>query len=310
MRYIFIVNPKAGKKDSTKIYVSDIEKHMKNRDIPFEIIETTHARNATEIVKAKISQYKGDKLRFYGFGGDGTLRELCEGVANEPNAELGIFPVGSGNDYIKIFGEKDKFLDFKAQLNGKSVKLDAIKSEFGISLNICSVGLDAKVAHNMVKFKNLPFVSGSVAYDLALVKSLLSGLGENLNVRLHTAKGIEEFKGEFLFALAANGQYYGGGFRGAPKSIANDGIMDLILIKKPPLYLIPSLIGVYKRGEHIDSPVFRKYMIYRRGTKMEISTWRDIPSNHDGECSVITEESFEVMPSAVNFILPEGVSYP
>lgn len=112
-------------------------------------------------------------MRIFAVGGDGTLSEVAAGAIGMENVEVGVIPCGSGNDYIKTFGEIEKFLSPEKQLKATSRMVDMIESEGHLSINLCSIGLDAKVAYEMVKFKAVPFLSGSTAYNLALVKVLL-----------------------------------------------------------------------------------------------------------------------------------------
>lgn len=176
-----------------------------------------------------------------------------------------------------------------------------IRSRYGISINLCSVGMDAKVAYEMEKFKNLPFVSGPAAYNLALMKTLLGRIGEDLQV---TIDGEKKYGGRFLFALAGSGRYYGGGYCGAPKAEPGDGLLDFVLIRKPSFLKIPKLVGIYKAGKHPESEAFAGLLTYCRGRRMEISASRTIPANFDGECRMLKSADFEVVPHAARFIVP------
>ena len=309
MRYVFIVNPNAGGGKGYDIIYTKAEKYFASRpDDSYQVYQTEYPRHATEIVKEELKS--GQKIRFYGVGGDGTLLEVARGCVNEPNAEVGVFPVGSGNDYVKTFGTKDRFLSFHRQVEGESIKVDAIETMNGTALNICSVGLDATVAFEMDKFKVIPGVGGSLAYDLALAKVLASGkLGTQMEITVTTPDGEKKFEGNYLFALAANGQWYGGGYHGAPRSVVNDGLMDFVLIKKPAITRIPGLIGVYKSGNHIDNEKMADILTYCRGYEMRIKPVTEATCNRDGECDKVTEECFKILPGAVNFILPRGMSY-
>ncbi len=309
MRYVFIVNPNAGGGKGYDTIYSKAEEYFADRpEDSYKVYQTEYPRHATEIVKEELKS--GEHIRFYGVGGDGTLLEVARGCINEPNAEVGVFPVGSGNDYVKTFGTKDQFLSFHRQMEGVSIKVDAIETMNGTALNICSVGLDAKVAINMDKFKVLPGVGGSLAYDLALGKVLASGkLGTQMEITVTTPEGERHYEGNYIFALAANGQWYGGGYHGAPDSIVNDGLMDFILVKMPAITRIPALIGVYKNGKHLHNEKYEDIITFCRGYEMHIKPIKTAICNRDGECDEVSEENFKLLPGAVNFILPKGITY-
>lgn len=299
MRYVFIVNPTAGKKNPYDTIFPKIQQYFGNSGLEYHYHTTKAPLHATELVQSEAA--KGDAVRIFAVGGDGTLSETAAGAIGEKNVEIGIIPCGSGNDYIKTFGEQEAFLSFDKQLGAASHPVDMIRSGEQLSINVCSIGLDAKVAYNMVPFKKIPFVSGSMAYNMALVKTLLGKIGTQLEV---TIDGDKKFEGNYLFALAGSGKFYGGGYCGAPQAIPDDGLLDFILIKKPPLIQIPSLVPIYKAGDHLTSEKFKDILTFCRGKSMEITALRPAVANFDGECHFIDKVGFQVIPKAVNFIVP------
>lgn len=307
MRYVFIVNPKAGSRNRTDEVRKAAEEYFGADNRCYTVYETTGKGEATEIAKAESG--KGDRVRIYGYGGDGTLLEIVRGAQGRNNAEVGIFPTGSGNDYVRTYGEAKDFLDFNSQIEGRSIAVDMIDTLGGTAINICSVGLDAKVAYEMTGFKKIPGVKGSLAYDLSLAKCLFGKVGQRLHVRMNTPEGEVRELGEYIFVLAAAGKCYGGGYMGAPKAVTNDGLLDFILIKKPPLHKIPSLVGIYKKGEHLSSPKFKDYLSCYRGSEMELVGTEEMYCNRDGECDKVSKELFSLSKGSLNFILPKGLEY-
>lgn len=299
MRYVFIFNPIAGKKNPFETFSPKIKQFMETHNIPYTFHVTERPAHATELAGKECEA--GDDVRIYGCGGDGTLCEIVNGVIGKSNAEIGIFPCGSGNDFLKVFGTEEDFLSVEKQIYAPSKYVDAIHSEQQISISLCSMGLDANVAYNMTKFKKWPLISGSMAYDLALLKVLLSKLGNELKIIIDDEKVYE---GNYFFALAANGQYYGGGYRGAPEAIPDDGLLDFVIIKKTKFSKIPPLLKIYKAGEHLKSEKMKDLIIYCRGKKMQILSKIPVITNFDGECKYINDITFEVMPNAVRFIVP------
>lgn len=299
MRYVFIVNPVAGKKNAYFTLFPAIRQYFERKDLQFSCHITEKPGHAMEL--ADEESRRGDEVRIYAIGGDGTLSETAAGIIGRKNAEIGIFPCGSGNDYIKTFGESGNFLSLEKQLIAPSRPVDMIHSAGKYSINLCSVGLDARVAFEMLKFKKIPFISGPMAYNLAAAKVLTGKLGEQLEIVID---GVNKFSGTYLFALAGSGKYYGGGFCGAPWAVPDDGLLDFVLIRKPPVYKIPLLIKTYKNGGHLESERFKSILTFCRGKKMEIQAPGLAVANFDGECATIARIQFEIVPKAVNFIVP------
>ncbi len=299
MRYVFIVNPAAGKKNPYNSVFPLIQEYFRQNGLECVTHITNQPKQATELTRQQAA--KGDAVRVFAVGGDGTLSEVAAGAVGMENVEVGVIPCGSGNDYVKTFGEISDFLSPEKQLRAKSRWVDMIESEGHFSINLCSIGLDAKVGYEMVKFKNIPFLSGPAAYNLAVAKVLAGKLGEHLKI---TIDGGEVYEGDYLFALAGSGRYYGGGYCGAPQSLPDDGLLDFILIKKPGITRIPPLIKIYKAGGHLESPLFRDILTFRRGKRMDVEAKKPTITNFDGECHVIDRVYFQVVPKAVRFIVP------
>lgn len=302
MRYVFIVNPVSGGYKEAQSYIAHLDKFCNDNNLNYSIYKTQYRGHATKI--ANLAASKDENVRIYGFGGDGTLHEILEGALGFENAEIGIFSFGSGNDYIKNFTSNEElFKNIEAQINGESKPVDVIKSADGqYALNQCAIGIDAKVAMHMEEFKNKPFVSGPMAYNLSLAKCVFSHFGVPMNITLDNQKTIN---GEFMLALIANGKYYGGGYKGAPNAKPDDGLLDIILIKKIGRLKFAKIVGSYKKGDHLTDEKFKDILIYEKCKKFTIETKSRTVITFDGECSKVKSASLEIIPNAIKFIVPQ-----
>jgi len=102
MKYIFIVNEKAGRGKSKKI-VPNIEKSCKKRNIEFEIRYITEEKSGYDIAL----EYKDEENVIYVVGGDGTLTITLSALVGTKN-KLGIIPAGSGNDTYRATKNLEK----------------------------------------------------------------------------------------------------------------------------------------------------------------------------------------------------------
>lgn len=295
MRDVFIINPAAGKKDSTNELTAQI-REVYGDDC--KILITNGEGDA--LVKAKAEAETGDDVRIFACGGDGTSFEVLNGIVGYKNAAIGVIPIGSANDFIKYFGydSKPRFLDLKRQKNGTLIPIDLIKAGDKYCMNQCCAGLDAQVADYMKDFKRWPLVSGPMAYNLAVVKAVLGKLGVKMKV---TTDG-EIFKdGSVLFAVCANARVYGGGYVSAPKAEIDDGLIDCVTIDTVKLTRIPSLLPVYKRGDHESLDV----CTMNKCKSFEFECDEEIPVSLDGEIIHTNNFKCEIIEKGINFVLPE-----
>ena len=297
MRDVYIINPAAGIEDSTKMLSEKIRAVYGDET---KIIITEG--NGDALLKAKVEAETGDEVRIFACGGDGTCFEVLNGIVGYPNASIGVIPIGSANDFIKYFGYDSKatFLDIEKQKNGRQMPIDLIKAGDKYCMNQVCAGFDARVADQMTKFKRLPLVSGSMAYNLSLIKNVLGKLGINIRV---VTDGKEFFSGSALFAICANSKVYGGGYKSAPNATIDDGELDSVTIKTIGLFKFLRLVGVYKRGEHEKLDI----CTMGRCREFEFFAEHEVPISLDGEIIYADRLRCEIIDKAINFVIPEGI---
>ena len=292
MKTYFIVNPTSGNKTALKT----IKSLISEKDFDYEIIETEYSHHAIKIVKA-IGE-KGEKCRVFACGGDGSLFDVVNGAVGFDNVEVGIIPCGSGNDYIKYYGNKSYFLSKEYILNGKSMPIDLIKFNDKYCVNIASIGMDAYVCQQKEKMKFLSKISGKLAYIVALFITFIFHMSEKFKVKI----GDDEFfEKELMFIVAANGRYYGGSFNPTPNAVVNDGYIDAMTINKVSRLQVLGLIGKYQKGKHIS---LTDLVTLKKVKRVEVISEKVIPVNLDGELFDSDRAVFEMVEYAVKFIVP------
>ena len=171
MKHVFIINPAAGSFDQTKKYTEAIEQTCQGLD--YEICVSS-APGECKKLAAKAAQ-SGQEVRLYACGGDGTLNEVVAGAVGFPNAAVTAYCGGSGNDFVKIFNEPDAFKNLYRLMDCREETFDLIDCNGEISLNICSVGLDARIGTDVANYKRLPLLSGFRAYAVSTAINLFKG---------------------------------------------------------------------------------------------------------------------------------------
>ena len=299
MRYVFYVNPIAGKGNTQNGIIDSIKGYFSERAENFKIHITRSAGDARD--SAKREAETGDKIRMFACGGEGTVFEVLNGIVGHENVDLGVIPCGSANDFLKFFGSKKSFLDISDQVDGESVGMDLIKADDRYCLNGCSVGMDAVVARDMSIFKNWPLVSGSLAYTLAIVKTFLGKLGITADI---SVDGEKPQRKNCLFAVIANAPYYGGGYKGAPDAVPYDNKLNYTLVNNISKPKILKFLNLYKKGEHKTLD----FCTLKSCTSMEFSSEKPIPVNLDGEIIETNHMRFELVKNAVKFIVPKSIA--
>ncbi len=302
MKHIFVLNPAAGKNGAAEALVPEIEAIFRERGEEPELYRTVSVGDATHFVRERCAASPEEELRFYSCGGDGTMNEILQGLYGFPNAALGVVPCGSGNDFIRSFPELD-FKDLRAQVEAEDHRIDLLRFNGTYSANLCSAGMDSDVCRLMTRFKRLPLVTGSGAYILALICVFFGHLGKKAHIELDDGRVLEE---NVLLLVMSNGGYYGGGWLSAPKFNVEDGLLDLCLIRKISRLKMARIIGRYKKGLHVEDPIFRDIVFYTHTKKLRVVFDRPTTLNADGQITESTTVEVEVLPRALRLICPKA----
>ena len=313
MRYLFLLNPTAGKRDCTTGLTPAIHAAAGRAGIPpekLQVVVTQYAGHARELAAeaAHTAQADGEPVRIWTAGGDGTFNEALTGAQGCSLAAVGCLPFGSGNDFLRTFGTKAEFLDLDAQLAGGPVAIDLMQTSLGLSATICAAGLDAQVAYGIPKFRRIPLCGGEAAYALSIVEQLCGHIGRRVE---YTIDG-ETLTVDCLMCAVCNGRTYGGGFRAAPEAKPDDGWLDVYIIRKVSRLTIAKLLGMYKNGGHFRNGQLVRaaepYFIYRRAKQVSLRAVDGrgpIVATADGECVPKEQITVQVQPLAGRILLPK-----
>lgn len=298
MEHLFIINPISGKGKAIS-YKDAIEEYFREKDEKFHIEVTNGVGDATRIVSDYV---KKSKCKVYSIGGDGTLNEVLNGIVGSESA-IGIIPAGSGNDFVRSYLKRKDYKEIlKNTIEGNIVSVDLGQVNNKYFVNVASVGFDANVVNNAGILKKKRYISGSMAYFLSIIRTIIKFKSLNLQIEVN---GERKLKDIFLVAIA-NGNYYGGGLNIAPNSKINDGILDIYIIKKTSIYrLIKYLIALVK-GKDIRG---YKETEYIKGNSIKIFSKNDIILNIDGELEKGKVMEISLIANGINLIVPTNLSY-
>jgi len=300
MTHLFIINPAAGSRDRTKEYCATIHEICDARGLDYRIRVSEAPGDCARI--AKEAAKTGEEYRIYACGGDGTLNEVVSGVAGFDNVAVTVFSGGSGNDFVKLFNDPKAFFDLERLLDAEEMTADLIRVNDDYSLNICSVGLDARIGTDVANYKRLPLLHGFTAYAASTVINLFKGISEHYVVDLDG----EVFDGEMTFICVCNGRFYGGGFNPVPEADPTDGLLDVLLVDKVTLLQVPGVIGKYKNGRYKElSHLVRHF----RTDRVKITCDKPSALNLDGELRVASVADIRLEEEKLRFFYPRGLTY-
>jgi YegS/Rv2252/BmrU family lipid kinase len=304
--WLVIVNPNAGhgkgKKDWNKISLL-----LQKYELPFKFLFTEKKLHAIELVKDSIvAGYRN----IIAVGGDGTLNEVVNGAFTQsvcPTRDivLGMIPVGTGNDWGKMFGIPDEYEEtVKIIKENKLFAHDTGVITYNLGkvpekryfLNIAGLGFDARVVKrtNIQKDKGK---SGKAIYFYNLLKSLIAYKNIKTEVIIDGQKIIDD---TFTISIGI-GRYSGGGMRQTPNAIPDDGLFDITIIgKMRKAEIIMNLKKLYD-GTILDHPKVKGFTC----KNIKIDSDPLIYVQGDGESLGHTPVEFNIIPKSIRIVYGE-----
>ena len=236
-------------------------------------------------------------------GGDGTFSMTLNALADPRDALLALIPAGSGNDFAVALGIPDVGAAIDAVESGAARDVD-----FGVVngrrfANCVGMGLDAEVGALAARMRARGFPAKASYYGAAL-----AGLFMVKPVRLDVeADGAAARYKRGVMVTVGNGEWYGGGFRGAPHAVIDDGLLDTYVftdIEGVPARL--ALMRRIKAGTHTG----RNNVTGLRSSTVRVSFERPVAMHVDGEIRTVQEAEISVVPRGMRVIAASGVTSP
>jgi YegS/Rv2252/BmrU family lipid kinase len=298
MTHLFIINPAAGSRDRTADYTDKIKAAFAGRTDDYRIEISAGPGECTRI--AREAAQSGENYRIYACGGDGTLNEVVQGAAGFDNVAITVYSGGSGNDFVKIFDDPKAFFEIDRLLDAETATFDLIKCNNDYSINICSVGLDARIGVDVANYKRIPLLSGFRAYVASTLVNIFRSIAEHYVVEING----EVIDADKTFVCMCNGRYYGGGFNPVPEADPSDGLMDVLLVDRVSLLQIPGIIGKYKDGRYKEIKNLVRHVLTDR---VKIVCDKETAIQMDGELRRAKEFTFRIADEKINFFYPKGL---
>ncbi len=300
MKHLFIINPAAGSVNRTVSYCQKIHEACKQRGLDYRVRVSTQPGECRQF--SREAAETGEEYRIYSCGGDGTLNEVASGAAGFANVAVTMYSAGSGNDFARLFDRPEAFRELELLLDAQEVTFDMIRCNDALSLNICSVGLDARIGTDVANYKRLPLLSGFRAYAASTVVNVVRGIAEHYVVEVEG----ERIDGRQTMICVCNGRFYGGGFNPVPEADPTDGLLDVLIVREVTRLQVAGVVGKYKAGRYKELPQLVKHY---RTREVKILCDKPTAVNLDGELMMATEVTMSLAHEKLRFFYPKGLSW-
>ena len=288
-RIRFIINPFSGT-SGKKATPDMIKKFLDHSKFEYEIVFTQFAGHAIELAK------EGVDLKFdyvAAVGGDGSVNEIAQSLINS-NTILIVLPGGSGNGFAMHLGLGRNIQKAIQFINsGKTITVDTCSVNNRFFINVSGIGFDARIAYKTKQNSK----RGFLPYFLTSIKESRKFKPQKLKIQIDN----KLVYGEYAAAVVANASMYGYHFTIAPQASMQDGIMDIMLIRKAPLYMYFLMIFRFLNRSLHKSKITETY----QGKSISISLDDENYLHVDGEGYKTEKElDFRIKPGSLKVLAP------
>ena len=288
------VNPFGGHKKGPKI-LKEVMPLFDENNIQLNVIETEYAGHNKKIaMEVDMNGYDG----FCCIGGDGTMSEVINGVMNRKDLNrfpLGLITGGTGNSFMHDINCLDPIEATKRIIDGKRRKIDIFSCKtpdklfYGFNILGWGIPTDANLLADKMRW------IGSQRYNLASILEVLSHRKRFARVCIDN----NSIASDFAFIIGCNTIHTGKGMKMAPLARLDDGLIDLIIVRKVSRFKLLKLFPKVFAGNHISDPG----VDYRQVKKFSILPEKDRQLNIDGEVLGTTPVEVEVLPQEIELMV-------
>ena len=288
------VNPFGGHKKGPKI-LKEVIPLFEENNIQLNVIETEYAGHNKKIaMEVDMNGYDG----FCSIGGDGTMSEVINGVMNRKDLNrfpLGLITGGTGNSFMHDINCLDPIEATKRIIDGKRRKIDIFSCKtpdklfYGFNILGWGIPTDANLLADKMRW------IGSQRYNLASILEVLSHRKRFARVSIDN----NSIASDFAFIIGCNTIHTGKGMKMAPLARLDDGLIDLIIVRKVSRFKLLKLFPKVFAGNHISDPG----VDYRQVKKFSILPEKDRQLNIDGEVLGTTPVEVEVLPQEIELMV-------
>ena len=272
MKYIYYINRFKLLKHTDQI-IRRLEKVSAEFNRDYEIV----VNETVEDAKNNIKKFKDTEYIITAVGGDGSINLVLNNLIGTKNI-ISFVPHGTGNDFCRAC--------FENMENGIH-DVDIIRINDRYFINVACFGIDADIA-NDDNFIHNRFIPESMRYNAGVIYYFLTYKARKMKIECDG----ETIDQDFTTVVAANSQYYGGGYRVAPESLIDDGQMEVYAVDKLNKIKMASIILSMKDASHLNNPALKVF----KTKKAVISSDKPIRANFDGEPLEADRFELEIIP--------------
>jgi diacylglycerol kinase (ATP) len=283
-----IHNPMAGRPE-TNMRVALVADRLRALGRNVRIDVTEHPGHATALALAAVADGQDFVVAA---GGDGTVNEVAQALVGSATT-LGVLPIGTVNIWAGESAMRWHVDRFASDLvDGTVREIDVGRCGNRFFLLMGGIGLDAAVVRAVGPALKRRF--GRLAYGIALARLSRGYKGTRVRITLD-GQAIET---TCLMLVVSNTRRYAGRVEAAPRAFADDGLLDVTLLRGERVWN-----GLVQAGAIVSGKTgLSSQMRVGKARVIEVESSSPLPIQLDGDFHGFTPARFEVIPRALRVV--------
>ncbi|HPK05776.1 MAG TPA: diacylglycerol kinase family lipid kinase [Bacteroidales bacterium] len=305
IEWFVIVNPNAGRRKGERDW-PEIARLLAAANIRYKSVFTQHRIHAIRMARKYVEMgYRNIIV----VGGDGTMNEVVNGIFTQSkrpsnSITVGLIPVGTGNDWCRMFGIPYDYKSAIDVITGDKTFLQDVgwvkfqqegKEKNRYFVNMAGMGYDALVAEKTNKQKDQG-KGGPLSYMLNIFSSLFSFKETMIEI---SVDGEDVLKAPVFTMNVGICKFNGGGMMQLPNAIPDDGILDITVIKKLSRFKVVSSVAKLYDGSFTRMPQVKTF----KGKSIVINSKPEVYMEADGESLGHSPFKFGIVPKSLKVII-------
>lgn len=304
-KWFVVVNPASGSGKGLTDFPL-ISKLLRDNGIRHESVFTEHKHHATELT---VSAIESGYRHIIVVGGDGTLHEVVNGVFIQKRVDsseitIAMISTGTGNDWIRMFGIPTRYSEaIRAIKEGYTFLQDVAEVSYEESkvrqvrymANVAGLGFDAAVIKRTLTSKAKGYL-GKGGYLWCLARSFFSHKATGTKVWVDN----ELIYNNLLFSIAIGvGKFNGGGIQQLPVAVADDGLLDITMIRPVHWWHV-----IFRLRRLFNGTIYSiGHVIHAQGKHIRIESSPETHLEIDGELYGHTPVDLQVLHREVRVVI-------
>ncbi|MDR3196291.1 MAG: hypothetical protein LBU34_00350 [Planctomycetaceae bacterium] len=313
MRYLFLVKTNLVQNVPFNVTVEKIRSVCNRKNLDYELVYTVFMGEEEEVVRKFLNEFPERPLRVIVCGNLESLHFAVNGLVDNNNVELGFLPCDGNYDFFSSFPKipVSKVTSIEDLVEGQAVDIDLVKINKRYCITVAYFGMDTNLSWFGLQLLRFCRWCSYFRFNQQWFRRWFNFFLLLLDTQPKTIRvcvnGHAVLENIYTVVAFANTRKYGTGSLCAPLAKIDDGLVDLLFVRKMSLRAFLKMSGIYWKGLIANNEFARNFVEYRHCMNIEARTAEPVFVAMDTVIYLYDRQfHIQTIPAALRLLLPTG----